>query len=123
MISENGNQYVAEFWRSDFLELFEKAGLPRTNAKIDTHFKTSPPEILSPLSGTEYYVDGGNRSKIILQASADYGVGKLFWFIDSRLIAQTKPNEKFEWQAEPGEYSISVVDSNGMKKTQELLVF
>lgn len=122
-ISEGGKTYVAEFWRSDFLELFEKAGLPRANAKIDMQFKSSPPKILSPIPETEYYVGDKDRDSLILQASADYGISDLFWFLDSRLIARTKPNEKYEWKAEPGKHLLTVLDPNGMGCTQSLVVF
>lgn len=123
MISENGKNYVAEFWRSDFLELFEKAGLPRTNAKIDRQYRTNPPQIQSPLADTEYFVDKNNRDSIILQADADYGVENLFWFIDNQLIAKTKPNEKYQWKAECGKYTLTVVDSNGMGNSRALVVY
>ena len=122
---------VREYWPSDLMELFKQAGLPRlvppdyppenTNRTLQQGFA---PEIISPLSSTEYVFDlqKPSRNVIILNANADAGTKELFWFSGASFIARTKPGEKFEWRPEPGEYELTVLDDKGRSASRSLSI-
>lgn len=124
---EEENPYVKtvvrEFWPSDLQELFRQAGLPRLvppdfppeDLKMDFKRLGYPPEIISPLSGTDYVFRLKDRSKnkIILCASADADASELIWFNGSNFLGRTRPGETMEWNAEPGKYEIVVTDQKG----------
>ena len=129
--SKYSKTVVKEFWPSDLMELFEKAGLPRLapppyppeseNASSEKGF---PPQILSPLSYTEYVFRSQTpeRNVIVLSASADGDSKELFWFANSAFILRNAPGEKSVWQPEPGEYDLTVSDQKGRCDTTKLVI-
>ncbi len=124
---------VREFWPSDLLELFSKAGLPRIvpppyppDEFIQRNMNEGfPPEIISPLEKTEYFLCRTNpeRNRIVLQAASDADAKELFWFADNIFIGRSEPNESLVWTPQPGAYEISVLDSTGRSDTIEINVF
>ncbi|MCK5196988.1 MAG: penicillin-binding protein 1C, partial [Spirochaetales bacterium] len=81
---------VREFWSSDLLEQFERAGLPRlvppplmpSGSNISLRKEGSPPGISSPLKKGVYIIRQGtsNHKSIPLVASVDADVSEIFWF-------------------------------------------
>jgi penicillin-binding protein 1C len=123
---------VREFWPTDLQEIFTQAGLPRFapppyppgagtrrkgGASPGAGRETAgfPPGIISPLSNTTYVLrKGENRyNRMVLMASADQDGGELFWFANTAFLGRAKPNERFLWNPEPGQWDISAVDSRG----------
>lgn len=114
---------VREFWPSDLQQLFEQAGLPRMQPpdyppeefRMDYRKLGYPPEILSPMSGTDYIFRLNDRSKnkIMLCASGDADTSELLWFEGANFIGRTKPGESREWEPQPGNYEIVVTDQKG----------
>ena len=114
---------VREFWPSDLQKSFEQAGLPRlippTYPPDDLNFTSRqngfPPQILSPMTGTDYVYRTKNdsRNKIVLEATCDADSNELMWFCNSDFIARTHPKQVHEWFAPLGNHEITVIDSKG----------
>lgn len=125
---DNAYQQVFAFWPSDFLALFDKAGI---------HFERPPsfmpdcalthrvtqgqaPNISSPQSQVDYIVEEsqGTFASISLQASADGEVSYLYWFANGQFIGTTdltdaSDENSLQWHAKPGRYDVQVSDDFG----------
>lgn len=111
---------VWEFWTSNVMELFEQAGLPRrppppyANDIGRTNQEGTVPFILFPSEGVEYYLpSSGENREIPFKASADSDVKLLYWFIDSRFLGTTEPDEIMKMNLDGGNYRVTVVDDKG----------
>lgn len=113
---------VFEYWPSDLADVFRQAGLPRVQPPSDAHCRMgmqglgSAPLIVSPRRDATYVLslDSDEQSGVVLQATVDADVRKLFWFADDALIASTDAGEKIEWRPRTvGRYRIRVVDDHG----------
>ena len=114
---------VREFWPSDLQQLFEEAGLPRMlppdyppeELRMDYRRQGYPPEILSPMSGTDYVfrLKDQKKNKIMLSANADADTSELMWFEGASFIGRSKPGQSLEWTPQPGHYEIVVTDQKG----------
>lgn len=123
---------VYEFWPSDLLRLFRKAGIPRRTPPPDGEScrlealaqAGAPPSITSPQQGVEYAVRlAGERAQTIpLLAIADADARELFWFVDDRLVGRARPGEALPWHASPGSYVVRAVDDRGRAATAKLWV-
>ena len=114
---------IFEFWPSDFLQIFNQAGLSlqtppayekNCNMDITSAFGASP-IITSPQSSVDYVYRFGNKHSlsIPLTATVDANITRLHWFINSSYIASSGPNEIITWQATPGTFDVKVVDDDG----------
>ncbi len=118
---------VKEFWPSDLQKLFEEAGLPRMpppdyppqELKMDFRRQGFPPEIISPLSGTDYVfrLKDQSKNKIMLCANADADTTELMWFNGSIFIGRSKPDQSIVWTPSPGFYELVVTDQKGRSNT------
>ena len=129
---------VFEFWGSDMLEQFERAGLPRrrppppdpacaaTALAAADRGAARAPEITSPLRGVSYLLhDAAPRrgSRLSLRATSDAGVEELFWFVDGAFVGRGTRERPVEWAPRvPGRYQIRVVDDAGRAARRELVV-
>lgn len=114
---------VCEFWPSDLLALFEKAGLPRRRPPpfapgmgVESITRTGkPPQIVSPANGQIFAVradDQVNRT-IALRARSDADVTKLYWFADKAFLGASSPRDALHWRPAPGIYHIVALDDRG----------
>ena len=132
---------VREFWPTDLLEIFAQAGLPRflpppyppkstpgsSPAGIAPSSSATAgftPSIISPLSNTTYILrpHDERRNRIVLLAGADQDSGDIFWFANTLFLGRAKPYERFLWQAEPGLWDITAVDSQGRSSGLRLAI-
>lgn len=114
---------VREFWPSDLQQLFEQAGLPRMvppdyppeELKMDYKKQGYPPEIISPMTRTDYIfrLKDPSKNKIILCATADADTSELLWFNGASFLGRTKPGETMEWSPSEGVYELTVTDQKG----------
>ncbi len=118
---------VYEFWPSDLMSLFEKAGLPRRcpppfipdttggMEMIARHGKA--PQILSPQANQTYAVraaaSGNTESAIPLRAQAESDVARLYWFADRAFLGTTSAREALSWRPAPGLYRVVALDDHG----------
>lgn len=119
----NVKSVVREFWPSDLQAIFEEAGLPRImppdyppdEIKFDYKRQGYPPEIISPMTGTDYVFrqNHPDKNKIMLYANADADSSELLWFNGVNFIGRTNPGQSLEWNPKPGYYEITVTDQKG----------
>jgi penicillin-binding protein 1C len=112
---------VYEFWSSDLLALFERAGVPR---------KLPPPFL--PAIGNDLLARGGHAPKINLpanemtlsptsantpgiplRAETESGVRKLYWFADKTFIGACEAHQVLCWKPVPGVYQLTALDDHG----------
>jgi len=110
-----------EFWSSDLLALFDRAGVPR---------KLPPPFL--PAIGNDLLARGGHAPKITLpanemtlaqtsastpgiplRAETESGVRKLYWFADKTFIGACEAHEVLCWKPAPGVYQLTALDDHG----------
>ncbi|HVF71426.1 MAG TPA: penicillin-binding protein 1C [Chthoniobacterales bacterium] len=120
---------VYEFWSSDLLALFERAGVPR---------KLPPPFL--PTSESEFLARGGHPPKIRLpaaemaisqsssngsiplRAETETGVRKLYWFADKTFLGACDPKEVLAWKPSPGVYQLTALDDHGRSASRSVIL-
>ena len=123
---------VFEFWPSDILKLFRKAGIairrpPQWSDDCSMVTQTASgiaPHITSPSSGLTYYVrpDRIDDERIALEATTDSDVNWVYWFANDRFIAKARGGEPYFWRPKLGEYNILAVDDLGRSHSRHLSV-
>jgi len=123
---------VYEFWPSDLLTLFEKAGVPRRSpppfapgAGVEaTARHGKPPQIVSPADGKVYVVRPGDAANgtIAMQARTDADVKKLYWFAGKAFLGASTSREAIHWYPTPGSYQIVVLDDQGRSSLSKVTI-
>lgn len=123
---------VFEFWPSDFLRIFNQAGIllktpPKYDPKCDLNQKSNSgqsPVIRSPQSQIEYVI----RSEVVdgnyipFSATVDSDVESLFWFVNGKFVGSAKQGTAFIWHASNGKHSVRVVDDSGRAASKVISV-
>ena len=122
---------VYEFWPSDLAEVYAAAGIPRRKppagadcAGADS-WLGSAPQINSPLRATAYAlrVSRSDQNEIVLKASADADVGRLYWFAGSSFLGDAAVSGSLRWTPPgAGKYRLRVVDDHGRVAEREVEV-
>lgn len=123
---------VYEFWSSDLLRIFKRAGIERRipppydatctlNAKDSNGFQ---PQIISPLTKVNYVtrLRSSERTMVPFTAVVDADVRYLHWFINERYLGKTTRDKAFLWPAKPGNYVVRIVDDYGRSDARNLQV-
>lgn len=129
-IDEDTRFEVFEFWPSDLLKIFKRAGIQRhTPPFFEPDCALSGngginPQITSPQAGVSYIVHANTQSnKVIpLTAVTDAGIAHIYWFINESFVAETKPDQPYLWRAKPGKYVVRVVDDHGLSDARDITV-
>ncbi len=130
----NTHTEVFEFWSSDMLALFKRAGMPlRTPPEGDcgdgslgsiagNAASDGGPQIVSPSRGVTQIQRYGKQDPLYLQADGNASTS-LHWFVDDTLIGTAKPGESLAWQPpHAGHYMLRVVDAEGRADSRELTI-
>jgi penicillin-binding protein 1C len=117
---------VYEYWSSDMLGLFKRAGMPlRTPPAGDCNDDggaESTPRITAPLRGVIHLHRINRQEPILLRAEAG-STGSLYWFVDNALLGEAKAGETLNWNpSEAGRYLLRVVDGKGRSDSREVAV-
>lgn len=129
-IDTNTRFEVFEFWPSDLLHIFRKAGIQRhtppffePDCTLSTNSGISP-QITSPQNGISYIIraEVQQNNTIPFTAVTDAGVASVYWFVNETFIAKTKAGESFLWPAKPGKYVVRVVDEHGLSDARDIHV-
>jgi penicillin-binding protein 1C len=111
---------VYEFWSSDLLELFERAGVPRklpppylpdTSNEVLARAGHAP-RITSP-SNEMSLANGAKSSGIPLRAETETGVRRIYWFADKSFIGSCDAKEVLCWKPTAGVYQLMAMDDHG----------
>ncbi|MDR1285180.1 MAG: penicillin-binding protein 1C [Campylobacteraceae bacterium] len=114
---------VYEYYSSDILEIFAKAGLPKRKPPDMNHCKQKfqdsvgiTPYITSPLKNTTYTIREAkaDKERIIFSATSDANAKTLYWFVDNEYIGNTEQSKTLAWLPDKsGKFEVSVVDDHG----------
>jgi penicillin-binding protein 1C len=128
---------VYEFWSTDLLKIFRKAGVPRKTppifdpcqnqekfnqlTKVNEGFA---PKIISPMSETEYLMSAGETmfNNLPLKATVDADVDEIYWFVDEQFVGRSYPQETQFWSLQPGIFQIGVVDDKGRSNSRKVKI-
>jgi len=124
---------VYEFWPTDLLELFKKAGIPRRSppryspqcSKKILISKGVRPEIISPIKSISYTIRNmtDKAENIPLMSVTDADVNMIYWFINESFVGKVKPENTFFWKpSHPGNYIIRVVDEFGRSDVRDITI-
>jgi penicillin-binding protein 1C len=90
------------------------AAVPAHEISCERCCANQPLAIRSPLAGRTYQTRGtGSDQALFFSADAPADTGKLFWFVDRKLIASGPPEKKVFFPLEPGQYRLTCVDDEG----------
>ena len=119
---------VYEFWSSDFVKLWQTAGIkrqlpppfmPGCNA-ADENYKNMAPQITSPHETLSYVIHlqknsdtGSNKINIQFAATVDADVKTIYWFVDKLYVGSAHGNEPLWWTAQPGKFVVRAIDDHG----------
>lgn len=130
--SSGTREQVYEFWPSDLLTLFARAGIPRRTppphvARCKLQARTGsglPPQIVSPRENVRYSLRAHRvgREQIAFSAITDADARVLSWFLDEELLGRTSSREPFFWRARPGAFTVRAVDEHGRADAREIRV-
>ncbi|MFP2907961.1 penicillin-binding protein 1C [Pyxidicoccus sp. 3LFB2] len=123
---------VFEFWPSDLLRLFQKAGLPRRVPPAEDGScgleqrasEGTPPRITTPEDGLDYSlrVSAPGPQTVPLAVVTDADVRRVFWFVDEQLVGTAPRGEPLHWKARPGTWVVRAVDDRGRSDARALTV-
>jgi penicillin-binding protein 1C len=119
-------QETFEYWSSDMLALFKRAGLPLRlppeGACAQSAIADGAPHIVLPLRGVTHVQRLNLAQPIQLRAEAGSAT-VLHWFAQDTLLGQSRPGETLAWTPpQAGRYTLRVVDADGRSETRELAV-
>ena len=113
---------VYEFWDSEYLDMFERAGIHRNTPPpfipgCDLGAIAAlrrAPIILSPIDNTRTVItDNADATEITFHAISDAPDAKIFWFLDNDMIGTTISGEKITRRVSIGEHSVRIIDDMG----------
>jgi penicillin-binding protein 1C len=122
---------VYEFWSSDLLKIFRRAGIQRRipppyNADCTVGSKVGEgfaPQIASPQTQVNYVARiDSNQTLIPLTAVVDADVRNLYWFLNDSFLGKTTRDKSFLWRAKSGNFVIRVVDDFGRSDVRDVTV-
>jgi penicillin-binding protein 1C len=116
-----------EFWSSDMLALFRRAGMPRQSPpKLPSCIaddQADAPRIGSPLRNVAYSLHGKSaRDSIALEAAVAGDVKRVYWFDGPALItSQEIADGSFGWRpTSAGVHLVRVVDDHGRSDERDV---
>jgi penicillin-binding protein 1C len=121
---------VYEFWPSDLLALFERAGVPR---KLPPPFSPAmdnelisrgghAPKINLPANEMTLSQQSANTPGIPLRAETETGVRKLYWFADKTFLGACDAHEVLCWKPAPGVYQLIALDDHGRSASRSVIL-
>jgi penicillin-binding protein 1C len=121
---------VYEFWPSDLLALFERAGVPRKLPPpylptIDQQLLSRgghAPKINLPASEIMLSQTSSGEAGIPLRAETESGVRKLYWFADKTFLGMCDAREVLSWKPSPGIYQLTALDDHGRSASRSIIL-
>jgi len=121
---------VYEFWPSDLLALFDRAGVPRKLPPpflptIDNELLSRgghPPKINLPAAEMTVSRGPAESDGIPLRAETETGVRKLFWFADKTFLGACDAHAVLSWKPAPGIYQLTALDDHGRSASRSVIL-
>ena len=130
--ADNIDMKVYEFWPSDIIRLFRRAGVsrkvpPEFDPECTIDIKATNglrPQIQSPDQTISYALrsDRLDKEQIPFMAVADADVKKLFWFVDNQYVGYSTSGEPYYWKPELKRATVRVVDDHGRAAAGQISV-
>ncbi len=122
---------IFEVWPPDVTRYLRSHGkrfdpIPRHNPDCAYFYSRFKPHITSPKSGVKYELQqdfGTENQKMSFSVQTGPDVDKVYWFVNGKLLGQSKPDQSFFWAPEQGKWEVSVLDSQGRADKVQILVF
>ncbi len=127
-INESTRFEIFEFWPSDLLHIFKKAGIQRhtppffeADCTLSGNVGISP-QITSPQSGITYVLrsDHTFNNTIPFTAVTDAGIANIYWFVNETFVAKISAGKSFLWKARPGRFVVRAVDEHGLSDAKDI---
>ncbi len=119
---------VYEFWPSEFLSIFARAGiqrrtpppfLPGTEPEFSAR-SGNPPRIVNPISGGKGEVLQSNALPLRVQTDAD--AREIYWFANNAFVGKCRANDVLAWNSSAGHYQLTALDDQGRSASCDLTV-
>ncbi|MBA2652247.1 MAG: penicillin-binding protein 1C [Tatlockia sp.] len=129
--NENTRFEVYEFWPTDLLKIFKKAGIQRRgppmfepDCSLTGTLGGLSPQINSPHTDLSYILlaNSAQKTEIPLTAVTDADVATIYWFINESYLAKTSPDQPLLWQAKAGKFTVRVVDDHGRSDARDISI-
>ncbi|MDR2635742.1 MAG: penicillin-binding protein 1C [Campylobacteraceae bacterium] len=114
---------VYEYYSSDILDIFKRAGLPKREPPNMEHCRHAfdvaagiNPSITSPLKNTVYTIRESKEKeeRIVFTAVTDANVKTLYWFANDEYIGSSDQSKSVLWlPKKSGTFEIRVIDDHG----------
>jgi penicillin-binding protein 1C len=134
VVQDDGKQTlkreVFEFWPSDLLALFERAGVPRKlpppfSPAMDNELLSRgghAPKINLPANEMTISQQSANTPGIPLRAETETGVRRLYWFADKTFLGACDAHEVLCWKPAPGIYQLIALDDHGRSASRSVIL-
>ena len=96
--------------------------IPPHNPACTRVYNANGPKIVSPSNEAEYLIEAGSGTKLMLNAEADNKSSKIFWFVNDRMVAESKPNQAVFYEPPFGNIKISCSDDLGRSSFVRVVV-
>jgi penicillin-binding protein 1C len=90
--------------------------LPLHNPDCEKIFKGAGPTIISPLNGSEYFINKMDPEPLQLKASTSSDVSTLYWYINDQFYKKSGAGEKQFFVPKEGPVKISCTDDKGRNR-------
>jgi penicillin-binding protein 1C len=119
---------IYEFWPSELMTLFARAGLPRKlpppflpgTAAESVARSGNAPRIISPANGRQILL--ASSKSIPLRVKADADVREVYWFAGKTLIGKSEVADVLSWKTSPGSYELTALDDHGRSSSRVVAV-
>jgi len=113
IIVDNLPSAISAFYQSNNIE-FRKS--PPHNPACTQLFSEQPPKIVSPINDKEYMLEKNAAQPLQLTCQTGAEIASVFWYINDRFLAKSKPGESTFFTPEEGDYKISCSDDKGQSQ-------
>ncbi len=113
---------VFEFWDSEYLDMFRRAGIKRNTpppfmpgCDLDNiTSERSVPVIISPITDTRIVITSEkNYETVSFKAVSDMPDVKIFWFLDDAIIGTSVSGQTLQIPVQMGKHNLKIVDELG----------
>jgi penicillin-binding protein 1C len=128
---KNAEIEVFEFYSSDILALFRRAGLPKREppdlSRCDLAIATfgAAPEITSPLKNARYAFRRSrpDERRIILSATLDSSSQAIYWFAGGEYLGRAARGEVIAWRPRAaGAYNLTAIDDHNRAASRNITI-
>jgi penicillin-binding protein 1C len=96
--------------------------VPPHNTSCTRIYNNNGPRIISPTDQSEYLLEAGDGAQLMLNAESDNKASKVFWYVNDRLIAESKPNQAIFFKPPFGRVKITCSDDLGRSSFIRVMV-